>query len=398
MTRFSLTYFVVFAVLTAAGCSAPQPSDPSPEPAIPQEPTPSPQFDFLAVTEDGLVLLDDLTSSPRHIADGIWQRRFVSRSPSGNEAVIAFRDGDSTRLARVHVDEGRLRRLHASTGDVEYTAAWAPDAERVLFGYRSSGSGDVAISTPDGLVDPGCSSSTVAAHWPDADRLVTGDGSNRYVVSADGCSTFASVDVRKMHHLTYPTGGRKMAYIFRDLVYDRENRSYVPDSTLFIADLDGSNAEELFDDAYKPRHLAWSPDGSTLAFDVRLQEAPNRRRIVLKELDAEFTYLIAPTDFADADVERPVWSPSGRHVAFDLVEDGSVSKAVRSFGGTDVLTTSADSTWGWVDDETLVVVTDDDSLRGFSIDGEERFTLAPETALILARGRDVPGARSSPSE
>lgn len=391
------TRLALAALLVLASCSGPRPQEEAAE--SPDDPAPTesaaPQYSLLLFDEEGLVRVDRPHGERRVQIAGARPAGLVSPSPNGEALALTFQREDSTFLARIDLESDDLAIVHASGRDAVYTAAWGPDSSRFAFGYRSSGGGDVLISTAGGLDDPGCSASTLAAHWPASERLVTGAETERYVVSASDCATLATVDARKMHHVRYAPGRARMAYVFRDLVYDRPSRSYVPDSTLFVADLDGSNAEKLFGDEYDARHPSWSPDGSTLAFDVRLQEAPHRRRIVLRDA-SDLTYLVAPADFSEADIVRPVWSPEGRQVAFDLVADGRISKAVRSFGRTKVFDVEADSTWGWIDEETLAFVTRDDSVKAVSLDGDLRFSLGPGAVLVHAErvgGSDTALAR-----
>jgi hypothetical protein len=391
----SRLYVLFFVAAAAAACSGTQPPSTPAETAEIPPPSPEARYTLTAFSEEGLVRIDGSESAPDVLEPEVRFGGFASRAPEGADVAFTFLRGDSTFLARLSADSARLQRLHGAEGDPVYTVAWAPDSQHLAFGYRTAMSGDVRISTSDGPADPGCSASTSVAHWPEASRLVTGDGSNRYIVSAQHCSTEATLDIRKMHHVTYAPGRSAMAYIYRDLVYDRASGQYVPDSSLYVSDLDGSNAEELFSSDYVPRHPSWSPDGSALAFDVRMDAAPHRRRVVIRETSGPFTYLLAPTDFPEADVVRPAWSPSGQHVAFDLVRDGAVSKAARTFGRTVILATDADATWGWIDDETVAYTTAGDSLRAVSIDGQVRFTLGPEWTLLAAHRTDG-GAGAAP--
>ena len=379
----SLLTLLALACAALWGCSGPQPVEnpAEPAPAPPPEQPLEPDFELLTFEADGLVRREATGSRRDVLIPGARFAGLASREPNGDAVALSLRRADSTAL--VLVDSDGVRLLHGG-GDT-YSTAWAPASDRLAFGFRADAGGDVLIAGENGFQDPGCSASLVAAHWPDPSHLVTGDGANRYVVDVEGCETVASLDVRKMHHIAYPYGRDRMAYVYRDLVYDRANRSYVPDSSLYTARLDGSDARELFDSAYRPRHLAWSPDGTTLAFDVRLQDPPHRRRVILADSTGGYSYVLPPAEFPDADAVRAAWSPSGRHVAFELRRGGSTQAAVRTFGRTSIIAAEVDSTWGWVDDETLAVVTTAGTIEAYSIDGELRFALDPDVVLVDAR-------------
>ena len=90
----------------------------------------------------------------------------------------------------------------------------------------------------------------------------------------------------------------------------RNRLAYVKGKKVWTADLDGKNAHALFFDRGEDRDLAWSPDGSRLAF----VSARDDHSFVGVYADAAhpLTWLSPSTGF-DGD---PVWSPDGARVAF----------------------------------------------------------------------------------
>ncbi|QUD88907.1 S9 family peptidase [Phenylobacterium montanum] len=86
--------------------------------------------------------------------------------------------------------------------------------------------------------------------------------------------------------------------------------AYVKDGQVWTAALDGKDGHRLFFDRGKDGALAWSPDGSRLAF------VSNREDHAFIGVYADNDHPIAwmaPSTGADG---APVWSPDGQHIAF----------------------------------------------------------------------------------
>ena len=379
----------------AAGCSSPsQAPAPSPEP----EPTPSaptgPTLSLLYTTPDGaLALHDTRADSTRRLASGVRDDGLRARSPSGRYLAFTYATADSTRLAMMDLTTRTLRAVDARAATATYSLAWHPDDDRLAFAYYgpapngTRGPGDVFVATTDGTTrDVGCSAAREVLDWLPDGTLATRNDDRLYMVSPRDCATRASADARRMRLAAYAPGGTHLAYIHRELTYDRDNRDYTPDSSLYLSDARGQNATTLFGPERRVRHLRWAPDGSELAFDVRV-EASGHRQVAVYDLGRERTVYLTPPSQTAADQLHPRWSPSGSYVAFTRRTGRGPVAAVRVEGQTRRVGPVDDSVWGWLDDRT-VVVPGPDSLRLQSLTGQTRYARPAPAALLHVWRRD----------
>jgi dipeptidyl aminopeptidase/acylaminoacyl peptidase len=186
-----------------------------------------------------------------------------------------------------------------------------------------------------------------------------------------------------MHHLTYAADGSHLAYIFRDLAYDRSAGEYVPDSSLYVSDPQGQAATKLFGDARRVRHLTWAPEGATLAFDLRADDADRRQVVVYDAAQERTSYVVPPGAAASYDHVQPRWAPDASRVAFTRRSGTQQTAAVRAAGQTQGLGTTVAPVWGWAD-ARHVVVPGPDSLRVTTVRGQTVHALPRGVNLIQA--------------
>jgi dipeptidyl aminopeptidase/acylaminoacyl peptidase len=114
--------------------------------------------------------------------------------------------------------------------------------------------------------------------------------------------------------LADPTGARPAAKIVEGdapALTDKGQLAYLKDGAVWTAKLDGTGARRLFFDRGKDSALAWSPDGTKLAFSS-LRDG-DHAFIGVFSGEAQPIQWLAPSTGLDRD---PVWSPDGRTLAY----------------------------------------------------------------------------------
>ncbi len=384
---FRYTHLVLFglALTLLAGCSSSRP-DQTTEPSSVEDRGPA-LFLLYQTPDAGLVLHDARHDSSQTLTPEVERAGKGDVSPSGRYLAFQYVGADSSHLALFDLRSQTLQSIHAAEGEWTYSLAWHPTEDQLAFGlYQSTaettrGPGAIHVATPEGDTrDVGCSAAREVLHWLPDGSLATRDDENLYVVEADDCSTIAAHDARRMYHLTYAPEGERLAFIHRELNYDREAVEYVPDSSLVVSDARLESRNTLFGDERRVRHLRWAPDGSELAFDVRSPDSEYRQVAIY---NGDRTIYLTPPDQTTADQVYPHWSPSGTHLAFTQRGTGQPTAAVRIEGQTRPLGPVSGSVWGWLDEQS-VVVPGPDTLRIQTLNGETRYALPAPTTLIHA--------------
>jgi len=378
----------------AAGCSS---SSQAPAPTSPDsasEAPAGPSLSLLYTTPDEALVLHDVQSdSTRRLVSGVRHDGLRAQSPSGRHLAFTYTTADSVHLAMMDLTSRTLQPVDARPADATYSLGWHPSEDRLAFAYYeptpngTRGPGDVFVATTDGSTrSVGCSAAREVLGWLPDGGLATRTDDRLYVVAPGDCATRATADARRTRLAAYAPTGTHRAYIYRELTYDRDARDYTPDSSLYLSDARGQNATELFGPERRVRHLRWAPDGSELAFDVRV-DASGHRQVAVYSLGRERTVYLTPPEQTTADQLYPRWSPSASYVAFSARTGPGLVAAVRVEGQTRRLGPVNGAVWGWLDDRTLVVP-GPDSLRVQSLTGATRYAHPAPTALLHAWRRD----------
>lgn len=399
MSQFSFSSAIVLVLVAVSlfiGCAgpqkttAPEASDQQMEAAARDSTQPvGPALKLLLFDAKGLKV-QNLRSSSASLVSADRLLKQQAASPDGRYLALTYVRADSSRLALLELKTQTIQQVHAAPGKVTYSLSWAPESNALAFGFYRSladgsmGQGDIKIAQLNGRTrSVECRAARKVLKWLPSGQLAVRDKENLYVVTANNCETRSTLDVRKMHHITYSPDGRHMAYIFRDLVYDRENVQYVPDSTLYIANTRGGEKEKVVGDKYRARHLRWSPDGSKLAFDMRSKKNLSRRQIIIYDTHEErLTYLVPPAVAGSDDEVKPLWSPNGKLVAYTLVGEGRQRPAVRTVKQTQML--GGKALLGWAGNKHLVVAASGEKEQIRNLQGKSLHTLSDNEKLLYA--------------
>ncbi|MDZ4699414.1 MAG: hypothetical protein SH809_06900 [Rhodothermales bacterium] len=344
----------VLITLAYSGCSAPAALPPPVAPAV-VEARETDSYSKLVVDGKGWLRGDDVA---------LPAERVVARARAGDRLALAFIRNDSTHLALVDLTEDRVQTAPLAPRAREVTLAWRGDYGALAIGFflregEAMGAGGLVVVDVASMdVRPsGCRTSTVVYGWAEEDRLVVGDGKTIVAVDAATCATRSSLSLLKKHEVAVSPTGRHVAYVLRELEYNREKRAYEPDSTLMVAAIDGSNERAVAGSRYHPRNLSWSPDGTKLAFDVTSQTDPALRHLAVYDVAAgEATFIVRATDAVLPSESRPVWSPDGAFMAYDrvFVHGELYQKAIRSLADNAIhlvaeqpMTSGKLEVWGW---------------------------------------------------
>lgn len=253
-------------------------------------------------------------------------------SPDRRRVALSYRQADVTSLIVVDRVSGHVSRVHDSPGNGEYTMAWSAAGDVLGVGYRAGGGGGILVSDGNGnLRDVGCSASNRFLAWRGNGQAVVSDGRNVYTVNTTNCGTLATLPMQGKTDITYAPNGGRVAF--------RRGGS------LFVANHDGANAQQITNARSNASNLRWSPDGGRLAFDVQSPQYADVTHIAIYDFatgqatfNAEERALGMPRD------AQACWSPNGRTIAHERAyprTDGSGQsylqrqKVVRPITGSD---------------------------------------------------------------
>jgi Tol biopolymer transport system component len=206
-----------------------------------------------------------LTGRDGHATDPAW-------SPDGSRIVYTYRElgSDQTYIEVMNADSSNRQRLTNSGTDTE--PVWSPDGNQLAFiSHRDGEVGLVYVMDVDGpnvrVLRDGVDASSLA--WsPDGTQLaITSqhlDGVHIYLMNADGSNLHRLLKALEGDFdAAWSPDGSTIAYVRMDGIYltDDEGR------TSRQLELTGLFAYFLRD-GFDAQMLAWSPDGTQLAFSV----------------------------------------------------------------------------------------------------------------------------------
>ncbi|PIQ60258.1 MAG: hypothetical protein COV99_11860 [Bacteroidetes bacterium CG12_big_fil_rev_8_21_14_0_65_60_17] len=252
-----------------AGCAATAPDVTTTEPDAPPE-----EDVATEVPAAGLLMESDLVTAgiDGRVTHGL-------ESPSGEGLALHVTSDDTASIVVADRSTSRIRTVHEAGMPTELSMAWSPDGEHLYVGQRGgSGSGIREIDASTGTVrNVGCSASDVILGVRDDGVLAVRGENNVYMVAREDCATRETFDARRMIEIAVSPGGSHLAYVHRELNYNRESGAYEPDTTLHVVPTTGGEPTRIIGDRFAPRRISWLGNGSELAYDVVLQDDSGRR-------------------------------------------------------------------------------------------------------------------------
>jgi TolB protein len=243
---------------------------------------------------------------------------------------IAFvsRHGGASELYLMDYDGRRLRRL-TTTGTINLSPAWSPDANRLAFvSWRDRRPDIYFIDSAGTLTKTPVLNGELnsAPDWaPDGERIAYSSdhhgNSELYIVDlTSGNNTRLTQTSAIETAPAFSPNGREVAFT--------SDRSGTPQ--VYVMDAEGLNTRRVsFKGGYN-ESPAWSPKGDRLAYVSRID-----RRFHIVVLDISSGRLSRLT-FGDHHNENPRWSPDGRHIVFSSNRSGTYDIYTVTADGADV--------------------------------------------------------------
>jgi Tol biopolymer transport system component len=258
---------------------------------------------------------------------------------------VSTRDGDYA-IFEMNADGSAQHRLTERGGDdVSSTArlffqiepAWSPDASRIAFVSRRSGSFDVYAMNEDGKGTTRLTSTKGVDHhptWsPKGDRIAFARDGDIWVMQADGSGErrISGIEGDESEPSWSPDG----AWI----AYVRRTPGQVA-TEIWLMRPDGSGRRQITRRGGQSIMPAWSPDSSRVVFASKGDEV---YALYTVGVDGRDIRTVVPTA---SDNFEPSWSPDGSRIAY---QEGGAIFTIELGGNVERLTDQAnnDSSPAW---------------------------------------------------
>ena len=227
-------------------------------------------------------------------------------SPDGTRIALSTRHQAQSDVWVANADSSRLHRVTTDEPVLHESVCWSPDGTRIVFARWDIRDGSplppATIEVQN--VDDGTPARAIAQTpdpslglaWSSTDRIAYVDGDTIHAISPDGTgNTVVGVG----HNPVWSPSGKELVF--------------VRDSSVWRASPDGSDARPLATfPTGKVDGLAWSPDGSSVAFAYESAHDKFASQIWTVGADGSGSQKVVTR----YNVSAPSWSPDGRTLAF----------------------------------------------------------------------------------
>jgi Tol biopolymer transport system component len=336
LSRFTF-YFLILAFLTSC-VSSPDPLTGSGQRLEPA----TPQLIFLNLESAGtwqLVSQTDLTSPFSPLPYSIPSNCFVYNlypNPVQSLLAVELLCGDQ---ARVEIFDTQTGKTFTPIEDIDSRfLAWTPDGKQIYLKTDTLGNPQVVhVYLRDGREEALPFPSTLydLAFLPDGKSVLysttpgIGFGSEVWLAEPDGKPirrVFADPQSIVAYLRPSPDGTQVAFILFPD------SQVPFPNGELWVMNVDGADPRRLAAaDAGHGYAPAWLQDGTQIAFVVRenasdpqVEQSAAALISNVYRIEIQSGAIFPVTQFTDAIVESPVWSPDGNSIAFNIIRNGKI--------------------------------------------------------------------------
>jgi Tol biopolymer transport system component len=242
-------------------------------------------------------------------------------SPDGARVLFSRRAEDGWELLLVSINGGAPQKLATSPLPVAATRAnWSKQGLIAFTGTSSGGASEIWVINPDGssprdLQLNGLSNQVFYPSWfPDGEQLAAMDAQDLVIKRIDQRKgTVVTLTDNKKVFTGMPSvspDGKSIVFAGQKNTgqhYDQSNNQ------IWLVDEAGVSARPLESVPAQGRAPIWSPSGRQIAFEST--RGSNSGLYAIFFINRDGTGLTQVTDRA-LNADHPVWSPDGRHLAF----------------------------------------------------------------------------------